>query len=133
MVYICNNLLHLAVESCDLSQVEEKVTVVRECVSSGAAGAQTCKFTFYAPADFEASSTMCTRFFETQSTSGCTCTRRSKILTHSLDLLQAEEMQKIKLPFTQNCPRQNKKVIRVNFLCLYQHQIVSQLKINHVT
>ena len=52
----------MAVESCDLSQVEEKVTVVRECVSSGAAGAQTRKFTFYAPADFEASSTMCTRF-----------------------------------------------------------------------
>ena len=27
---------------------------------------------------------MCTRCFETQSSSGCTCTRRSKFLTHSL-------------------------------------------------
>ena len=38
----------------------------------------------FAPADFEASSTMCTRCFETQSSPGCTCTRRSKFLTHSL-------------------------------------------------
>ena len=30
------------------------------------------------------SSTMCTRCFETQSSLGCTCTRRSKFLTHSL-------------------------------------------------
>ena len=28
VVYICFSLLHLAVESCDLSQVEEKITVV---------------------------------------------------------------------------------------------------------
>ena len=27
---------------------------------------------------------MCTRCFETQSSPGCTCTRRSKFLTHSL-------------------------------------------------
>ena len=38
----------------------------------------------FAPADFEASSTMCTRCFETQSSTGWTCTRRSKFLTHSL-------------------------------------------------
>ena len=40
----------------------------------------------FVPADFEASSTMCTCCFETQSSPGCTCTRtrRSKILTHSL-------------------------------------------------
>ena len=38
----------------------------------------------FAPPDFEASSTMCTRCFETQSSSGCTCTHRSKILLHSL-------------------------------------------------
>ena len=38
----------------------------------------------YVPADFEASNTMCTRCFETQSSPGCTCTRRSKFLTHSL-------------------------------------------------
>ena len=38
----------------------------------------------FAPADFEASSTMCTRCFETQSSPGCTCTHRSKFLTHSL-------------------------------------------------
>ena len=38
----------------------------------------------FAPADFEASSTMCTRCFETHSSPGCTCTRRSKLLTHSL-------------------------------------------------
>ena len=31
-----------------------------------------------------ASSTMCTRCFETQSSPGCTCTRRSRFLTHSL-------------------------------------------------
>ena len=41
----------------------------RECVGTGAAGAR--------PADFE----YC---FETQSSPGCTCTHRSKILTHSL-------------------------------------------------
>ena len=34
--------------------------------------------------DFSDSSTICTRCFETQSSPGCTCTRRSKILTHSL-------------------------------------------------
>ena len=33
---------------------------------------------------FEASSTMCTCCFDTQSSPGCTCTRRFKILTHSL-------------------------------------------------
>ena len=38
----------------------------------------------FAPADFEASSTMCTRCFETQSSPGCTCTRKFKFLTHSL-------------------------------------------------
>ena len=38
----------------------------------------------FAPNDFEASSTMCTRCFETQTSPGCTCTRRSKFLTHSL-------------------------------------------------
>ena len=38
----------------------------------------------FAPADFEASSTMCTRCFENQSSPGCTCTRRSKFLTHFL-------------------------------------------------
>ena len=38
----------------------------------------------HAPADFEAFSTMCTRCFETQSSTGYTCTRRSKVLTHSL-------------------------------------------------
>ena len=38
----------------------------------------------FAPAVFEASSTMCNRCFETQSSPGCTCTRRSKTLTHSL-------------------------------------------------
>ena len=40
----------------------------------------------FAPADFEASSTMCTRCFETQSSPGCTCTRRFKFLTHSLKM-----------------------------------------------
>ena len=34
--------------------------------------------------NFEASSTMCTRCFETQSSPGCTCNRRSKFLAHSL-------------------------------------------------
>ena len=38
----------------------------------------------FAPADFEASSTMCTRCFEIQSSPGCTCTRRLKILTHTV-------------------------------------------------
>jgi hypothetical protein len=38
----------------------------------------------FAPADLEAFSTMCTRCFETQSSPGCTCTRRSKFLRHSL-------------------------------------------------
>ena len=38
----------------------------------------------FAATDFEASSTMCTRCFENQSSPGCTCTRRSKFLTHSL-------------------------------------------------
>ena len=38
----------------------------------------------FAPADFEASSTMCTCCFENQKSQGCTCTRRSKFLTHSL-------------------------------------------------
>ena len=38
----------------------------------------------FAPADFEASSTMCTRCFEIQSSPGCTSTRRFKFLTHSL-------------------------------------------------
>ena len=38
----------------------------------------------FAPADFEASSTMCTCCFEIQSSPGCSCTRRSKVLTHSL-------------------------------------------------
>ena len=41
--------------------------MLRECVSTGAGGA---------PADFE-----------TQSLPGCTCTRRSKFLTHSLNLI----------------------------------------------
>ena len=64
------------------------VQLRRECVSTGAAGARTPQIfgtSPFAPADFEASSTICTRCFETQSSPGCTCTRRSKFLTHSLD------------------------------------------------
>ena len=59
----------------------------RECVSTGAAGAQTrrsLKHHLLIPPDFQAFSTMCTRCFETQSSPGYTCTRRSKILRHSL-------------------------------------------------
>ena len=41
----------------------------------------------FAHADFVASSTMCTRCFETQSSPGCTYTRRSKFLTHSLRVM----------------------------------------------
>ena len=44
----------------------------------------------FAPADFEASSTMCTRCFATQSSPGCTCTRRSKFLMHSLFLILSQ-------------------------------------------
>ena len=45
----------------------------------------------FAPADFEASSTMCT-----QSSPGCICTRRSKFPTHSL-LLDSKTPYNIKL------------------------------------
>ena len=52
---------------------------------SGCTNPQIFGISPFAPADFEASSTMCTRCFETQSSPGCTCTRRSEILTHSLE------------------------------------------------
>ena len=61
----------------------------RECVSTGVEGCMNPQIfgtSAFAPADFEVSNTMCTRCFETQSSPGCTCTRRSKFLTHSLPL-----------------------------------------------
>ena len=61
----------------------------RECVRAGAAGSRNPQIFGtppFAPADFVASSTMCTRCFENQSSPGCTCTRRSKFLTHSLHI-----------------------------------------------
>ena len=80
----------------------------RECVSAGAAGAQTRRslghhllhplilrlIVLCAPADFE-----------TQSSPGCTCTRRSKFLTHSLIFFSFFEKQ-----FNEIYERLNKKV-----------------------
>ena len=57
---------------------------MRQHECSGCTNPQIIGTSPFAPADFKASSTMCTRCFETQSSSGCTCTRRSKFLTHSL-------------------------------------------------
>ena len=44
----------------------------------------------FAPTDFEASSTIYQYWFETQSSPGCPCTRRSKFLTHSLNYLKCQ-------------------------------------------
>ena len=51
----------------------------------------------FAPADFWAYSTMCTRCFETQSSPGCTCTRRSNFLTHSLFIELKSRLTKLLL------------------------------------
>ena len=60
----------------------------RECVSTGAAGARTSRSLGHHllhPLILRLLfSTMCTRCFETQSSKGCTCTRRSKFIMHSL-------------------------------------------------
>ena len=70
-----------------LKEVSKNTYKRRECVNTGAAGARTRRFLGHyllhpqilkllvlcAPADFE-----------TQSSPGCTCTHRSKFLTHSL-------------------------------------------------
>ena len=57
---------------------------MRQCGYSGCTNPQIFGISPFTPADFEASSTMCTCCFETQSSPGCTFTRRSKFLTHSL-------------------------------------------------
>ena len=61
---------------------------MRQSGCSGCTNPQIFGTSPFAPADFEASSTMCIRCFETQSSPGCTCTRSSKFLTHSLILIQ---------------------------------------------
>ena len=57
---------------------------MRQSRCSGCTNLQNFGTSPFPPADFEASSTMCTRCFEIQSSPGCSCTRRSKFLTHSL-------------------------------------------------
>ena len=58
---------------------------MRYCGCSGCTNPQTFSTSPFAPADFKASSTMCTRWFWDLSSHGWTCTRRSTFLTHSLN------------------------------------------------
>ena len=57
---------------------------MRQHGCSGCTNPQIFGISPFALADFETSSTMCARCIETKSSPGCTCTRRSKILTHFL-------------------------------------------------
>merc|ERR1712051_1083421 len=63
-------------------EIEKTMHTFHGC--SGCTNPQIFGISPFAPADFEASSTMCTCCFETQSSPGCNCTRRSEFLKHSL-------------------------------------------------
>ena len=60
------------------SQVQEFVACNLMGTLNGCTNPQIFGTSPIAPADFDATSTMCTRCFETQSSPGCTCTHRFK-------------------------------------------------------
>ena len=109
---------------------------MRQHGCSGCTNPQIFGISPYAPADFEASSAMCTRCFETQSSPGCTCTRRSKFLTHSpcvvhmvysynvLHMLLRQQLQLLK---DQLISQKEILVKQIAQRLVYVHQRVGQM------
>ena len=74
-----------------------------------------------------ASSTMCTRCFEIQSSPGCTCTRRSKFLTHSLHCTTKSSINIKYVLHSSMIPLQNLMAFPMQFVVTFTDKVWTHL------